>query len=179
VVPAQDQPAGSAVPARDEPPGADNAGVSIRPAAAGDLDRILALAAVQREEHASYQPRFWRPAPGAADAQRAYLLGLIEDGGAVALVSEPSFGYAFGTLLPAPPVYDRGSACLVVDFAVEDRTLWPRVGVELLAAMRVAARDRGATEAVVVTARLDGLKRAALTAAGLIPASEWWVGELG
>jgi hypothetical protein len=151
--------------------------VSIRPAAPGDLDRILALAAAQREEYAGYQPRFWRPAAAAADAQRAYLLGLIEDGG-IALVSEPSFGYAFGTLLPAPPVYERGPACLVVDFAVEDRQLWPRVGVELLAAVRVAARDRGATEAVVVTARLDGPKRAALTAAGLVPASEWWIGEL-
>ena len=156
----------------------DNAGVSIRPAEPGDLDRILALAATQREEYATYQPRFWRPAPGAADAQRAYLLGLIEDG-AIALVSEPSFGYAFGTLLPAPPVYQRGPACLVVDLAVEDRVLWPRVGVELLAAVRVAARDRGATDAVVVTARLDGPKRAALAAAGLVPASEWWVGELG
>jgi hypothetical protein len=152
--------------------------VSIRPAEPGDLDRILALAAAQREEYATYQPRFWRPAPGAADAQRAYLLGLIEEDGVVALVSEPSFGYAFGTLLPAPPAYERGPACLVVDFAVEDRQLWPRVGVELLAAVRVAARDRGATEAVVVTARLDGPKRAALTAAGLVPASEWWVGQL-
>jgi hypothetical protein len=150
--------------------------VSIRPAVAGDLDRILALAAAQREEYAGYQPRFWRPAPGAVDAQRAYLLGLVEDG--IALVSEPSFGYAFGTLLPAPPVYQRGPACLVVDFAVEDRLLWPRVGVELLAAVRAAARDRGATGTVVVTARLDGPKRAALTAAGLVPASEWWVGEL-
>ena len=152
--------------------------MSIRPAEPGDLDRILALAATQREEYATYQPRFWRPAPGAADAQRAYLLGLIEDG-AIALVSEPSFGYAFGTLLPAPPVYQRGPACLVVDLAVEDRVLWPRVGVELLAAVRAAARDRGATDAVVVTARLDGPKRAALAAAGLVPASEWWVGELG
>ena len=156
----------------------DNAGVSIRPAEPGDLDRILALAATQREEYATYQPRFWRPAPGAADAQRAYLLGLIQDG-AITLVSEPSFGYAFGMLLPAPPVYQRGPACLVVDLAVEDRVLWPRVGVELLAAVRVAARDRGATDAVVVTARLDGPKRAALAAAGLVPASEWWVGELG
>ena len=75
-------------------------------------------------------------------------------------------------------MYESGPACLVDDFAVEDRQLWPRVGVELLAAVRVAARDRGATEVVVITARLDGPKRAALTAAGLVPASEWWVGPL-
>ena len=168
-----------AVSARDEPLAPDNAGVSIRPAEPGDLDRILALAAAQRDDYATFQPRFWRPAPGAAEAQRAYLLGLIEDSGAIALVSEPSFGYAFGTLLPAPPVYERGPACLVVDFAVEDRSLWPRVGVELLASVRVAARDRGATDAVVVTPRLDGQKRAALTKVGLVPASEWWVGDLG
>ena len=144
----------------------------------GDLDRILALAATQREEYARYQPRFWRPAAGAVEAQRAYLLGLIEDAGAVALVSEPSFGYAFGTVRPSPPVYAGGPACLVDDLAVEDPVLWPRVGVELLAAVRSAARDRGATEIVVVTARVDGPKRAALAAAGLVPASEWWVDVL-
>ena len=54
--------------------------------------------------------------------------------------------------------------------------LWPRVGVELLAAAGAAARERGAAEVVVVTARLDGPKRAALAAAGLIPAWESWVG---
>lgn len=152
--------------------------MSIRPAEPGDLDRILALAAAQRDDYATFQPGFWRPAPDAADAQRPYLLRLIEDRGAIALVSEPSFGYLFGTLVPAPPVYERGPVCLVDDFAVEDRSLWPRVGVELLASLRVAARDRGATDAVVVTARLDGPKRAALTAAGLVPASEWWVTDL-
>jgi hypothetical protein len=150
--------------------------VSIRRAAPGDLDRILALAAAQREEYAGYQPRFWRPAPGAVDAHREQLAGLLGSG--IVLVSEPSFGYAAGTLVQPSPLYDRGLACVVEEVAVEDAGLWPRVGVELLAAVRAAARDRGATQAVVVTARLDGPKRAALTAAGLVPASEWWVADL-
>ena len=61
--------------------------MSIRPATPGDLDRILALAAAQRDEYAGYQPRFWRPAPGAVEVQRPYLLGLIEGGDGIALVS--------------------------------------------------------------------------------------------
>jgi hypothetical protein len=150
--------------------------VSIRRAAPGDLDRILALAAARREEYAGYQPRFWRPAPGAVDVQRERLSGLLGSG--IVLVSEPSFGYAVATLVPAPSLYDRGVACVVEELTVEDPGLWPRIGVELLAAVRAAARERGAAEVVAVTARLDGPKRAALAAAGLVPASEWWVGEL-
>jgi len=148
--------------------------VSIRRAAPGDLDRLLALAAAQREEYAGYQPRFWRPAPGAVDAHRQQLTALLGSG--IVLVSEPSFGYAAGALVPAPPLYDRGLSCVVEELVVEDAGLWPRVGVELLAAVRAAARERGAAEVVVVTARLDGPKRAALAAAGLIPAWEHWVG---
>jgi GNAT superfamily N-acetyltransferase len=150
--------------------------VSIRTAEPGDVERILALAAAQREEYAAYQPRFWRPAPDAVEVHRAALRRMIET--AIALVSEPSFGYAVGTLVPAPPLYERGPACLVEELAVEDAALWPRIGVELLAAVRAAARQRGAAEVVVVTARLDGPKRAALAAAGLVPASESWVDTL-
>jgi hypothetical protein len=153
--------------------------VSIRTAGPGDLDRILGLAAARRAEYAAYQPGIWRSAPDAVDRQRPYLRGLIDDDAAIALVSEPSFGYAFGRLVPAAPVYDPGGPlCLVTDLAVQDAGLWPRVGVELLAAVRGAARRRGAAELAVVTARLDGPKRAALTAAGLLPASECWVGDL-
>jgi hypothetical protein len=153
--------------------------VSIRTAEPGDLDRILALAASRRDEYAAYQPGIWRPAADALDRQRPYLSGLIDDGAVISLVSEPSFGFAFGRLVPAAPVYDPGGPlCLVTDLAVEDPGLWPRVGVELLAAVRTGARARGAARLLVVTARMDGPKRAALAAAGLLPASECWVGDL-
>ncbi len=149
--------------------------MSIRTAEPGDLDRILGLAATRRDEYAAYQRGIWRPAADAVARQEPYLRGLIEDGAVIALVSEPSFGYAVGRLVPAAPVYDPGGpVCLVTDFAVEDPALWSRVGVELLAALRDAARERGAAQLVVVTARLDGPKRASLTAAGLVPASECW-----
>jgi hypothetical protein len=153
--------------------------VSIRTAEPGDLERILALAASRRHEYATYQPGFWRPAADAVDRQRPYLRRLIDDDAVISLVSDPSFGFAFGTLVPAAPVYDLGGPiCVVADLAVEDPALWPRVGVELLSAVRAAARERGAAQVEVVTARLDGPKRAALTAAGLLPASECWVGGL-
>lgn len=151
----------------------------IRPAAAGDLAAILALADVRRQEYATYQPRFWRPAPDATIRQAPHLAGLITDPAVITLVAVTGpdlVGYAIGQLVPAPPVYDPGGpTCLVDDFTVADPGLWATVGVDLLAAVTRTATDRGAAQVVVVTAARDDPKRAALDRSGLTPASEWWV----
>jgi hypothetical protein len=52
---------------------------------------------------------------------------------------------------------------------------WDSTGKDLLAAALEHAADRGAVQAVVVTAHLDVEKREALRASGLSIASEWWV----
>jgi hypothetical protein len=51
--------------------------------------------------------------------------------------------------------------------------------VRLLRAALAEARQRGAVQAVVVTAQLDEPKREALRACGLEVASEWWVTPQG
>ena len=151
----------------------------IRPAVAGDLDAVLDLADDRRRQYATYQPRFWRPAPDAAARQAPYLAVLIADPAVITLVAVTDaglVGYAIGQLTAAPPVYEPGGpTCMVDDFAVADPGLWSTVGVDLLTAVTREATDRGAAQVVVVTAARDDPKRAALDRGGLTPASEWWV----
>ena len=88
-------------------------------------------------------------------------------------------GFVIGRLVPAPPVYDpAGLTCLVDDFAVESADAWEPVGLRLLRDVSRAAAARGAVQVVVVSGRHDEPKRLALQAAGLVPATEWWIGSV-
>jgi GNAT superfamily N-acetyltransferase len=156
--------------------------VEVRPAAPGDVDAVVRLAAARRAQYETYQPVFWRPAADAAARQRPYLAGLIDDPAVISLVAVTGrdvAGFAIATVAPAPPVYDPGGlTCMLDDFAVADPRDWPTVGVALLRAVSRAAQERGAAQVVVVTAQLDEAKRAVLAASGLSVASEWWVRPL-
>lgn len=156
--------------------------VTIRPAVASDLDRLLQLGEARRRQYAEYQPVFWRPATDATDKQRPYLAKLIEDNAVITVVADTGgtlAGFAVGTIVAAPPVYDPGGpTCVIDDFAVAFPEQWPTVGVDLLGALRRAARERGAAQVVVVCGHLDGPKRTALEHSGLSIASEWWVAPL-
>jgi hypothetical protein len=151
----------------------------IRTAVQADVPAMTALAAIRREQYAGYQPRFWRPAAGAPDKHRAYLGSLVAREEVITLVSEEAdqlTGFLIATLSPAPPVYDPGGlTCDIDDFVVTPATRWPTTGVRLLRAGLTQAQQRGAVQAVVVTAHLDQPKRQALQACGLEVASEWWV----
>lgn len=151
----------------------------LRDALAADAGPMAALAAIRREQYASYQPIFWRPAVGALDRHRAYLASLIENDKVITLVCEEAgelTGFLIATLTGAPPVYDPGGAtCQIDDFMVVSPTRWPTTGAVLLRAALAEAGRRGAIQAVVVTGHLDLPKRELLRACGLEPASEWWV----
>jgi hypothetical protein len=67
---------------------------------------------------------------------------------------------------------------LVDDFAVESPGAWATLGSALLRDVCRAARTRGAVQVVVVSGRHDEPKRSALEAAGLVVATEWWMGSL-
>ena len=141
------------------------------------------LAGIRREQYAQYQPLFWRPAAAAADKHRAHLERLVASDQVITLVSEEAgqlTGFLIATLNPAPPVYDPGGlSCVIDDFAVTPAARWPTTGVQLLRAALAEAGQRGAVQAVVVTAHLDEPKRQALRACGLEVASEWWVTPQG
>jgi GNAT superfamily N-acetyltransferase len=155
----------------------------IRDAAQADVPAMTALADTRREQYARYQPLFWRPAAAAAERHHAYLGRLVASEQVITLVSEEDgrlTGFLIASLKPAPPVYDPGGlSCVIDDFAVTPAANWPTTGVGLLHAALAEAGQRGAVQAVVVTAHLDEPKRRALRACGLEIASEWWVTPRG
>jgi GNAT superfamily N-acetyltransferase len=151
----------------------------IRTAAQADVPAMAALAGVRREQYARYQPLFWRQAAAASVRHGAYLGRLVASDKVISLVSEETgqlTGFLIATLNPAPPVYDPGGlTCDIDDFVVTPAGNWTTTGARLLRAALAEAEQRGAVQAVVVTAHLDEPKREALRACGLEIASEWWV----
>jgi len=150
----------------------------VRRAAAADVDAMTAMADTRRHQYARYQPVFWRPASDAARGHLRYLARLVDDQDVITLVSEESgtfTGFLIATITDAPPVYDPGGrTCQIDDFVVAPGR-WATAGVQLLRSAITCAAERGAVQAVVVTAHLDEPKREALRACGLSVASEWWV----
>jgi GNAT superfamily N-acetyltransferase len=155
----------------------------IRTAVQADVPAMTALAGIRRVQYARYQPLFWRPAAVVAGQHLAYLGRLVASDKVITLVSEEDgrlTGFLIASLNPAPPVYDPGGlSCVIDDFAVTPAARWPTTGVRLLRAALAEAGQRGAVQAVVVTAHLDETKRQALRACGLEVASEWWVTPQG
>jgi GNAT superfamily N-acetyltransferase len=150
----------------------------VRPAVAADVDAMTAMASDRRSRYARYQPVFWRPAANAEQAHRPYLAKLVDDQDVITLVSEESgtvLGFLIATLVGAPAVYDPGGrTCQIDDFVVAPGR-WVTTGVHLMRSAIEHATERGAIQAVVVTAHLDQDKREALRLYGLSIASEWWV----
>ncbi|MGN6792746.1 MAG: GNAT family N-acetyltransferase [Streptosporangiaceae bacterium] len=150
----------------------------IRTATPADVDAMVRMAAERRDEYSTYQPVFWHPASDAEQKHRPYLAKLVNGSDVVTLVSEDDgepTGFIILSFTAAPPVYEPGGPTgLIDDFAVRPGR-WQTTGARLLHAALAAAGERGAVQAVVVTAHLDEPKRAMLRQAGLGLASEWWV----
>ena len=154
----------------------------IIPARPEHVPAMVALSHQKRAAYAAYQPHFWRMAEGADAAQTPYFYELLTRENLVvrvALAGETVVGFVMAAVIPAPAVYDPGGlTCMIDDFCVADPALWATVGRDLLAAATAAAKARGAVQAVVVCGHLDQPKRAALAAAGLTIASEWYTGPI-
>lgn len=154
----------------------------IRDATTDDLEAILALAQVTREEYARYKPQFFRVAENAFEAHRPWITALIASEDVDALVAfdgDELAGYVIATSMPAPPVYDPGGRTgMIDDFAVVAANLWATVGVDLLRAVKERLRERDAVQVVVVSGHHDEAKRSALRSEGLVIAAEWHVASL-
>jgi GNAT superfamily N-acetyltransferase len=150
----------------------------IRSAIPSDVGAIAAMASARRSQYARYQPVFWAPAPNAEELHRPYLAKLVSDDDVISLVAEESgtmTGFVIAMIVGAPAVYSPGGqTCQIDDFVVAPGR-WESTGAQLLQAALWRAADRGAVQAVVVTAHLDVDKREALRASGLSIASEWWI----
>jgi GNAT superfamily N-acetyltransferase len=157
--------------------------ITISPARPDHVDAMVALSEAKRTQYAAYQPHFWRKAENSAAVQTPYFYELLARDSILALVAqdgEAVVGFVIAAVIPAPAVYDPGGpTCMIDDFCVADPELWATVGRDLLTAATTAARNRGAAQVVVVCGHLDQPKRAALAAAGLTLASEWYTSPLG
>lgn len=156
--------------------------VAIRNATSEDVAAIAALMARRRATYEQHQPVFWRAAADAQARHASFLATLVDNPKTICRVAEREgrfAGFAIGSLVPSPPVYDPGGpTCTLDDYAVVDDGDWATVGVDLLRAVTEEARQRGAAQVVVVCGHADEVKRAALRSAGLSIASEWWTAPL-
>lgn len=153
--------------------------MEVRAAAPADVDALVALSAAKRAAYARLQPTFWRPARGADDAQRAWFRALVTRPDTLVLVATEHGtvrGFVIGKVHPAPPVYDPGGLTVTVDDFCVEADAWPAVGGRLLGELRERAAARGAVQVVVVCGAHDREKTALMLAAGLSPASTWYVG---
>lgn len=154
--------------------------VQIRPAQADDVPAMVALSEAKRTQYEAYQPLFWRKAPDSAEKQSPFVAATIQRENVIALVQERAgevIGFVIGTLVNSPPVYSAGLTCLIDDYCVTDQD-WEGTGQALLDAVGAIAKERGASQILVVCGHLDQPKRALLAAAGHTIASEWWVRPL-
>jgi hypothetical protein len=131
----------------------------VRQAALPDLESMLDLAETRRDEYQTFSPVFHRAASDARERQRPYFESIINSNEAIVLVSGSTSvldAFAIATLIPAPPVYDRGgTSCVIDDFVVGDSTLWTTVGAQLLAEVQARASKEGAAQTVVVCSPRD------------------------
>ena len=153
--------------------------MSVRQATAADVDAMVALSEVKRRQYEKIQPVFWRRAEDADKKQRAYFHHLLGLDGNLMLVHETDGevdGCMVGYLMPAPPVYDPGGLTLKVDdFVVSD---WATVGTAMLEAARRLAKERGATQIVVVCGYEDAPKQEFCRGAALEIVSDWYLGPV-
>ena len=156
--------------------------LALRRASAGDVAAIAALMTRRRTRYEQHQPLFWRAAADAQARHTAFLTTLVNDPKVICRVAEREdhfAGFAIGSLVPSPPVYDPGGpTCTLDDYAVVDDHDWATIGVDLLRAVTEEARRQGAAQVVVVCGHADEAKREALRSAGLSIASEWWTSPL-
>jgi GNAT superfamily N-acetyltransferase len=155
---------------------------TIRKAQLSDVPAIVNISEQKRLEYERYQPFFWRKAADSREKHLPWIEHLVKQEDIISLVHERDGtidGFIIADFVVAPPVYDiPGLTCRVDDYSVADSQDWQEVGRQLLDEVIREAKERGASQIVVVCAHLDQPKRAMLTEAGLSLASEWYVRPL-
>lgn len=157
--------------------------MAAREATPADVERMVELADRARQQYAPHAPVFQRPAADAREVHLPWLARLVGEPAVGAFVHEDAEdevdGFVIVTTVNAPPVYDIGGlSAMIDDFAVSAPDRWTTAGAVLLDAATTWARARGAVQVVVVAGPHDGPKRAALDAAGLYVASEWFTAPI-
>ena len=154
----------------------------IRRAEEMDILSMARLAEEFREKLEVWQPVFWRRAAGSGELSESYFRYLMQSEDNLALVNEDYAGvdgFLIATLVDSPPVYDPGGkTCLIDDFAVAEDELWGTVGEALVERASEWAKNKGATQTVVITPLAYDEKLSFLKDRGMTPAASWWVKPL-
>ncbi|HBQ95243.1 MAG: hypothetical protein M1294_13100 [Firmicutes bacterium] len=153
---------------------------NIRVATKDDIDVIAELIQEKRLQYETYQPIFWRVAPGAVEKHRGFIECVISQERTIALVWEQRAtieGFIIANIISAPPVYEPGGpTCMVDDYWVRGGRAWDTIGRELLERASIEAKSQfGAAQILVVCGHKDNAKRTMLQNQNLQIASEWYV----
>lgn len=133
-----------------------------RPLTADDLDWVVEIARVRREQLAVHAPRFWRPASDATARHRAFLTHLVADPATLTMRTDHGFIVAVGDT----------SRRVVDDLVVADDA-WPDEGTALLRHVIAAT-----TTVRVVVPVHEERRRTAVESLGLAPTETWWHRDL-
>ena len=99
--------------------------------------------------------------------------------GSIADAEDTLTGFIIGRLIQAPETYDPGGLTLMIDdFCVAEPELWEPVGQPLISAVKTQAKEKGASQILVVCGHHDEPKRQFLKSQGLNLASEWYTSPL-
>lgn len=156
--------------------------VSVRSASLSDITHIVRLSYNKRRAYEKAQPRFWRYAEGAEKSQSKWFSELLLRDDYILLVAESEnkvLGFIIGQLIKAPKVYNPGGLTLMIDdFCVETAADWSSIGDALLIKLKQLAKEKSATQLILVTGHHDEPKRDFLRDSSLVCVSEWHLGEI-
>lgn len=147
-----------------------------------DIESMVNLSYKKRKAYEKAQGQFWRYAEGAEEVQHKWfeeLLGYDDYFILVAKSELETIGFIIGRLVKAPKVYDPGGLTLMIDdFCVKSSLDWNSVGLELMNAIRRAAKEKGGSQFYVVSGAHDNDKCNFLEKFGLSNAAKWYVGKI-
>ena len=156
--------------------------IKVAQATKTDVASMVNLSYQKRRAYEKAQPQFWRYAEGAEEGQGKWFEELLGHDDHIILVAKSdteTIGFIIGRLVKAPEVYDPGGLTLMIDdFCVKSEIDWQSVGLELMNAIRLIAKEKGAAQFYVVSGAHDNGKCEFIEKFGLSNAAKWFVGSI-
>lgn len=149
----------------------------VRDATIADIDLIVELIELRRNQLANWEPRFWRKAEGSADMSLAFLPSLIEDPNVTLLIATDNtmlIGCLQFKPTFVPPVYaPGGTTWMVDDFVVADGQ-WDTAGSALLVALKGRTVEKEEGQLVFPVPYKDEACMDFFSRNGLSATTMWW-----
>jgi ribosomal protein S18 acetylase RimI-like enzyme len=147
-----------------------SSGVTVRPAAAGDMPALGRLAALLVRIHHDFDPlRFIAPGPGTATGYARHLASQLGRADAIVLMAEQdgiAAGYTYAGIEGNDWMALRGPAGVVYDIIVDPGRRRAGIGRMLLEATIAELTARGAPRVVLSTAAANAVAQSLFAAAG-------------